>query len=246
VNSDIPVAIVTGGNGDIGSTLVTLLIGKGFRVASLDVSKNDNISARYDAVRSNYRFFRADVTQKNTTEAAVKGVLETWGRIDCLVNCAGIFRPRPFLELTEEDWDQTIGVNLNGTFWTCQVVAPHMISSGRGGRIVNISSGLAFKAGAGTAAYASSKAGVEGLTHTLALELARHNINVNAVAPGMVQGSMVRNALGEDAMQIGANNPARRIAVPEDIAEVMAFLVSAESSYITGQIFQVNGGGLMI
>ena len=111
---------------------------------------------------------------------------------------------------------------------------------------MNISSGLAFKAGPGTAAYASSKAGVEGVTHTLALELARYKINVNAVAPGMVQGSMVRNALGEGAMQIGANNPVGRIAVPEDIAEVMAFLVSPESSYITGQIFQINGGGLMI
>lgn len=242
-----PVAIVTGGDGDIGGLLVKLLLEKKFRVASLDCSRNDRIAARYDAFGDSYRFLQVNIRLREAVEGAVRDIFTSWGRIDCLVNCAGIFHPRAFVDLTEEDWDDTIGVNLDGTFWACQAVAPHMISSGSGGRIINMSSGLAFKGGPGMGHYAASKAGVEGLTHTLALDLAPYKINVNAVAPGMVVGSMARNALGERGLEkAAADNPSKRLAVPDDIAEVIGFLLGPESSFITGQIIHVNGGGLMI
>ncbi|MDO8689526.1 MAG: SDR family oxidoreductase, partial [Dehalococcoidia bacterium] len=157
-----------------------------------------------------------------------------------------IFHPRPFLEMTEEEWDETMAVNLHGTFWACQAAAPHMIASGRGGRIVSMSSSLASKVAPGAGHYAPSKAAIEGMTHVLALELAPHKINVNAVAPSMVYSSMARNALGEEGLKNGATAiPLKRLALPEDISEVIAFLLSPESSFITGQVFQVNGASHM-
>lgn len=247
MDSDSPVAIVTGGNGDIGGVLVTLLVEKGFRVASLDVARSDRLRASLSAFGDSFRSLEVDMRRREAVEEAVAGIFDRWGRVDCLVNCAGIFRPKGFLEMTEADWDDTMAVNLDGTFWACQAVAPRMISAGRGGRIVSISSGLAFKGGVGTGHYSASKAGIEGLTHTLALELAPHKINVNAVAPGMVSGSMARSALGEKGLeQAAAASPSKRLAVPEDIAEVIAFLLGPESAFVTGQIIHVNGGGLMV
>ncbi len=246
MQADTRTAIITGANGDIGRRLMMQLLESGFRVASLDRPGSEKALQGYDAFGDRFRFIPLDVTQKQAVDTAVNEVFKSWGRIDCLVNCAGIFRIKPFLEMTEADWDETIAVNLHGTFWACQAAAPHMIASGRGGRIVNMSSGLASRVAMGVAPYSASKAGIEGLTHVLALELARHGINVNALAPGMVDSNMPRNALGEDAMKAGAAaTPLKRLALPGDISEVIAFLLSPESSFITGQIIHVNGGGYM-
>ncbi|MDO8689525.1 MAG: SDR family NAD(P)-dependent oxidoreductase [Dehalococcoidia bacterium] len=246
MKADNRTAIITGANGDIGRRLTKQLLEGGFRVAALDRPGSEKALDGYGAFGESFRFLPLDIRQKEAVETAVNEVFHGWGRIDCLVNCAGIFRPRPFLEMTEEDWDDTMAVNLHGTFWACQAAAPHMIASGRGGRIVNMSSGLASRVAIGVAHYAASKAGVEGLTHVLALELAPHKINVNALAPGMVESSMPRNALGEEALKsAAAATPLKRLALPEDISEVIAFLLSPESSFITGQIIHVNGGGFM-
>ncbi len=246
MNADIRTALVTGGSGDIGSLLVTQLLESGFRVASLDRPGSEKAATGPNAFAGNFRFVPVDIRSKEAVEKAVNDIFNTWGRIDCLVNCAGIFHPRPFLEMTEKEWDDTIEVNLHGTFWACQAAATHMISAGRGGRIVSMSSSLASKVAPGASHYAPSKAAIEGMTHVLALELAPHRINVNAVAPSMVYSSMARNALGEEGLKRGAQGiPLKRLPLPEDISEVITFLLSPESSFMTGQIFHVNGGSHM-
>jgi 2-hydroxycyclohexanecarboxyl-CoA dehydrogenase len=189
--------------------------------------------------------YTADVTDRSQVDAAVSAIRDRLGPVSVLVNAAGLDGFKRFGNITFEEWQRVIDVNLNGVFHTIQAVLPDMVEAGWG-RIVNISSSSAHSGQPYMAHYVAAKSAVNGLTKSLALEYGPSGITVNAVPPGFIDTPMLRNAetqgfLGDVEQNI-ARTPVRRIGKPEDIAAACAFLVSEEAGYITGQILGVNGG----
>jgi 3-oxoacyl-[acyl-carrier protein] reductase len=175
----------------------------------------------------------------------VQDVLERWGAIDILVNNAGIYEVLPVEEITEEQWDRLLAVNLKGAFLCCQAVIPAMKSQGRG-RIINIASSAGKTGGLLAGAhYSVSKAGLMCLAKQLARELGPHGITVNAVAPGRIDTPMIRIATDEQNEAFRLQTPLRRLGTPEDVANAVLFLASAEASFVTGEVMDVNGGLLI-
>jgi 3-oxoacyl-[acyl-carrier protein] reductase len=178
--------------------------------------------------------------------ADVRRLLEagaTLGGIDILVNNAGIFPRVEFLDMSEAQWDDVLDVNLKGTVLCTQTVARGVVARGRGGAVINITSGAAFRSSPRGVHYVSSKAGIVGFTRAAALELARYRVRVNAIAPGITDTAQPRYGMSEDEVQASAQHiPLGRIAAPEDIADVAVFLASEEARHITGQTLHVNGG----
>jgi 3-oxoacyl-[acyl-carrier protein] reductase len=185
----------------------------------------------------------ADVSDAAAVGGAVATLIAALGRIDVLVTNAGIVHRRPLIDVTEAEWDLVIAVNLKGTFNAIQAVLPHLLRQ-RSGKIVTVASELALVGRAGLAAYAASKAGVIGLTKSLARELAPHGINVNAVAPGPTDTDMLRSN-PEFRDENRANIPLGRWGHPRDIALTVLFLASGESDYYAGQVLSPNGGVVM-
>ncbi len=184
---------------------------------------------------------KANVADLKDVERMVEAIVEQFGRIDILVNNAGITRDRLILRMTEEDWDAVLDVNLKGTFNCTKTVIRHM-SKQKSGKIVSIASVTGEMGNAGQANYAASKAGVIGFTKTIAREFATRGINVNAIAPGYIQTPMT-DAVPEKAKEeLKRMIPMERLGQPEDVAQAVLFLVSESSSYITGQVLNVNGG----
>jgi 3-oxoacyl-[acyl-carrier protein] reductase len=184
---------------------------------------------------------KVDVANLDQVERMVEAILEKFGKIDILVNNAGIARDKLVLRMTEEDWDAVLNINLKGTFHCTKAVVRHM-SKQRSGKIVSIASVVGEMGNAGQANYAASKAGVIGFTKTIAREFAQRGINVNAIAPGYIETPMT-DALPEKAKEeLKRLIPTERLGKPEDVAEAVLFLVSEASSYITGQVLNVNGG----
>jgi NAD(P)-dependent dehydrogenase (short-subunit alcohol dehydrogenase family) len=176
-------------------------------------------------------------------ERIVPRVLEEAEGIDVLVNGAGIYPNKPVVEMEEEEWDRVMNTNLKAPFLLCRAVARAMIKRGRGGKIVNIGSGAAFSGRVGASHYCTSKAGLLMFTKVLALELARHKINVNVVSPGLTEVNSALNPLSEEYLAaLTKNIPLGRMAEPEDIAPTVVFLSSGAADYITGAELSVNGG----
>ena len=172
-----------------------------------------------------------------------KSVQQRYGRLDVLVNNAGIFPRTPFLELTEETWDAVLDTNLKSTFVCSQEAARRMVAAGRPGAIINLSSGAPYRGGTRATAYMASKLGIVGLTRGMARELAPHGIRVNVVAPGVTNTAMPRLGNTEEALAaLGRNNPTGRLAEPVDIADVIVFLATDAARYVVGQLIHVNGG----
>jgi NAD(P)-dependent dehydrogenase (short-subunit alcohol dehydrogenase family) len=189
-----------------------------------------------------------NVADKTSVDAAVAATLQAFGRIDALVNNAGIFKAADFLDITEADWDAVIAVNLKGAFLVGQAVAREMAKTG-GGAIVNMSSVNAVMAIPSIASYNASKGGVNQLTRVMALSLAQHGIRVNAVAPGTIATELAQKAvLGSDEARarVISRTPMKRLGTPQEIADVCAFLLSSASSYMTGEIVYVDGGRLAL
>lgn len=242
------VAVVTGGGSGIGLAIAERLARDGISVAVLDLDGDaaDRAAAAIAAAGGTAAGWAVDVTDRPGLEAAVAEVVERLGAPTILVNNAGLQGFQRFLKLTTEEWEQVLRVNLTGTFHCCQVVLPHMLGAGWG-RIVNISSSSAQGGQPGMAHYVSSKAGVIGLTKSLALEFGPKGITVNTIPPGFIDTPMLRDSeakglLGGAVEDHEARTPVRRVGRPEDIAATTAFLVSDEASYITGQVIGVNGG----
>ena len=241
------VAIVTGSARGIGKAVAFTFIREGAKVALVDVDKE-----RLEAVKNEIQekggvalVISADITKSPEVKGMVAQVHRTLGRIDILVNNAGIIRRGTIETMTEEDWDRVIEVNLKGTFNCCQAVVEIMKRQGRG-KIVNVSS-IAGKAGDITSApgYGPSKAAVDALTKTLARQLARYAIHVNAVSPHAIATEMSAQWPEERRKEIIASIPLGRLGKPEDVAEAVLFLASDSASFITGEILDVNGGAWM-
>lgn len=242
------VAIVTGGASGIGLAIATRLAADGHGVAVLDRNGEaaDAAAAGVVAAGGTAVGVAADVTDRGEIDAAVAAVTDRLGHPTILVNNAGLDYFGPFLKITAEAWERVLTVNLTGTFNCCQALLPGMVEAGWG-RIVNISSSSAQGGQPLMAPYVAAKAGVIGLTKSLALEFGPKGVTVNTIPPGFIDTPMLRASeakghLGEGVEFHAARTPVRRVGRPEDIAAMCAFLVRDDASYVTGQVLGVNGG----
>ena len=243
------VALVTGGASGIGAATVVALAEQGATVAVLDRDA-EGAARSAEAAREIAGAAEAVVVELGDGDAigpAVRGVIEALGRIDILVNCAAIVGEHgTVLDLSERSWDEVHAVNLTAPFLLMQQVARHMVERGGGGRIVNVSSSSAFRAGKARLAYASSKAALVQLTRSAAAELAPHEINVNAVAPGITASGMTRGRDLGGAVRAGPLvNLFERPSEPEDVAPTIVFLCLPESRQITAQTIHTSAGNVV-
>ena len=239
------VAIVTGASRGIGRGIAEMLAARGAHVVA--AARGDHASGAVDSIRQaggKADVAMLDVTDGASVDALVSGVLARHGRVDVLVNNAGIARDRLMLRMKREEWDDVIGTNLTAAFTCVQAVLKPMIKQ-RAGRIVSISSVVGQMGNAGQANYAASKAGLIGFSKALAREVASRNITVNVVAPGLVDTDMTRAVADKAQADWETLIPLRRLGTPQDIAAAVCFLASDEASYITGQVLAVNGGMYM-
>jgi 3-oxoacyl-[acyl-carrier protein] reductase len=240
------VALVTGGARGIGKAICQRLADEGASLAIVDIMLDvaETTAAEFRAQGVNAMAFAANVAKPEDADSTVAAVLEKFTKLDILINNAGITRDTLMLRMTENDWDAVIAVNLKGTFNFIKAAIRPMMKS-RYGKIVNIASVVGRMGNAGQANYSASKAGVIGLTKTAAKEFATRNITINAVAPGYIQTDMT-NKLSEEATQAFMQViPMKRAGTPEDVAKVVYFLCSDDSSYVTGQVINIDGGMLM-
>lgn len=244
-------AIVTGAAGGIGYAIAERLLRDGARVmiADIDVAKGERAEADLQKL-GEARFVKADVSRRLDVHNMVAATIDAYGDIDILVNNAGIVHGAEFLELTEEDFDRVLGVNLKGSFLAGQAVARFMVDKvnegGAAGSIVNMSSVNAVFAIANQVPYSISKGGVNQLTKVMALALAPYGIRVNAIGPGSIMTDMLSAVNADPAAKnrILSRTPMGRIGDPSEIASIAAFLASDDASYITGQTIYADGGRL--
>ena len=245
------VAIVTGASQGIGAACAERLTQDGAAVALWDVddARGQALAADLSARGRRAIYRHCNVADKAEVDAALLATVQAFGRVDALVNNAGIFKAADFLEITEADWDAVIAVNLKGAFLVGQAVARAMVAAKAPGTIVNMSSVNGIMAIPSIASYNASKGGVNQLTRVMALALADHGIRVNAVAPGTIATELAQRAVlgSEEAKQrIMSRTPMKRLGEPREIADVCAFLISSASSYITGEIVYIDGGRMTL
>ncbi len=242
------VALVTGAARGIGRVIAIALAEPGMTVYVNDVAYWDEAAetqAGVEAKGGQARILEFDVTGAAQVEQAVERIIKESGRLDILVNNAGLTRDNLIMRMKEEDWDLVLAVNLKGAYNCIKAVSKPMIKQ-RGGRIINISSVVGVMGNPGQANYVASKAGLIGLTKSVAKELASRNITVNAVAPGFIVTEMTE-ALPEKTRELMlAQIPLNRFGTPEEVADAVVFLASKGAAYITGQVLHVNGGMLMV
>ncbi|SAL69924.1 3-ketoacyl-ACP reductase [Caballeronia choica] len=241
-NAAAEVAIITGGAKGIGFGIAAALARHGRRIALFDLDRAglDQAASELAASGADVIGLPVDVTNGASVNAAVEAVIERFGRIDVLVNNAGIVRDKRITRMSDDDWDAVIGVNLKSQFLCCRAVLAHMIPA-RHGRIVNISS-RAWLGGVGQSNYSAAKGGVVSLTRSLALEWASAGVTVNAIAPGIVDTPLFRTFDADLQERLKKSVPVQRIGTPDDIAQAVLFFAQREASYITGQTLYVCGG----
>ncbi len=245
ISSDLSgqVAIVTGAARGLGRAIARTLAAAGAKLACVDVDQ-ETLTETIDAIRAgggSAEPIACDVTDSGRVTDAVAEVVDKWGGPHILVNNAGITRDTMIMRMKDDQWDAVINVNLRGTFLFSRAVSRPMIK-GRRGRIINIASVSGLMGNPGQANYSASKAGVIGLTRTLARELAARNITVNAVAPGFIATEMTA-ALGDDILQqLHKQIPLGRLGQPQDVADAVLFLASEAAGYITGHVLTLDGG----
>jgi NAD(P)-dependent dehydrogenase (short-subunit alcohol dehydrogenase family) len=240
------VAIVTGAGAGIGRAIALLFSEEGAKVVVAEVLEDRGLeTVSLITEKGNQALFiKTDVRDLNDIQRAVSETVREFGRIDVLVNNAGVLQYLPFVQVTEEDWDRIIDINLKGTFFFVQAAAKEMISARRGGKIINMSSIASEVAIEFQSHYMASKGGVRMLTKGMALELAPYGINVNALAPGTIETEMTRQDLEDPTIREEAIDaiPLGRIGTPLDVARAALFLATEDSDYITGEMIFVEGG----
>jgi NAD(P)-dependent dehydrogenase (short-subunit alcohol dehydrogenase family) len=242
------VAIVTGGSRGIGGAISRLLADDGATVAVLglpiDRERTETLRVHLNGSAKRLHFYEGNVGDFAECGRAVANVLEEHGRIDYLINNAGITRDHTVRKMTIDEWQTVLQVNLSGPFFMTKMVLETMVAQ-KFGRIVNISSVVGESGNFGQANYAAAKAGLIGLTKTVALEVAKSQITVNAVAPGFIETDMTK-AMPSEAIEMAiSQTPKRRLGQPEEVAHVVRFLLDDKAGYITGAVYNVNGGWYM-
>ena len=239
-------AIVTGAGQGIGRSIALKMAEEGGDVVigEWNPATGNQTRKEVEALGRKALFFQIDVANQRQVQDMVAEVLKAWGRIDILVNNAGFDRGATLLKVKEADWDAVLGVHLKGTMNCIQAVAPPMIEKGYG-KIINISSIYAKTGGVAAISYSAAKAGIIGLTKSVARELGRYQINVNAVLPGLILTPTIAKMAEKYRNMIIEHTPLGRIGQPEEVANVVAFLASDEASFITGATVEVSGGSSM-
>lgn len=236
---------MTGGARGIGFAVATALARQGAVIAIADINAQAASAAalKLRETGAEAAGFVVDVADARSVDSLLKDVVAQFGRLDILINNAGIGGNTPFLETTLETWNRTIAINLTGAFIVAQACAKQMVAQGQGGKIINIASLSGQRGGNGRAAYGSAKAGLELLTKVMAVELSEHGINVNNIAPGAIETEMAATA--HDAATRSAYNyliPMVRYGTPEEIGDAAVFLCSDEARYVQGHTLNVDGG----
>lgn len=240
------VAVITGGGGGIGDAITDRMQLEGAKVSVLDLKpRPKNGPSSVSAQAPSIIFHQVDVSRESEVDKIFDAVAEREGSIDYLVCCAAVFSARPFLELSQEEWQKTLDINLTGYFLCCRAALRHMRSR-KFGRIVLFSSTLARTGGTHCAHYSASKGGILGLARSLALEVAHESLRVNTISPGVTDTAQPRGHLSEEELRARAvRNPLGRIGKVEDMVQACLFLLGDESAYFTGQDIRVNGGATL-
>lgn len=237
-------AVITGSARGLGKAIAIKLAKMGANIVLNDIPSSDALDATAEEFRAagyNVAVTRGDVRKAEDSKEMIKAAVDAFGSVDILVNNAGITKDKPMLMMSEEDWDLVLDINLKGAFLCTKAAAKVMIKQ-RSGKIVNIASVAGVYGNPGQANYSSSKAGLIGLTKTTAKELAARGITCNAVAPGLIASKMT-DILPDEVKQNYLNNIALgRFGTPDDVANVVAFLASDDSNYVTGQVIDIDGG----
>jgi NAD(P)-dependent dehydrogenase (short-subunit alcohol dehydrogenase family) len=233
------IAIVTGAASGIGQAIADTYVAEGAHVVYADLSQGD---LKLDSEKA--IFIKCDVSKKEEVENLVKATVEKFGKLDIMVNNAGIGDSNGVLDATYENWDKVISINLSGVFYGAHLAALAMKDKGIKGSIINMSSILGSVGLAGAVSYCAAKGGVVQLTHASALDLAPHGIRINAIAPGFIATNMTKGILANEGFNnmIKANTPLGYVGEPQDIANAALYLASDDSKYVTGTILYVDGG----
>ena len=236
---DSKIAIVTGGSRGIGKGIAKKLLISGAKVALLGKSTELSSKTRIELEKlGKIIYFSADIKKRSDIKSSIKEIIEKWSKIDILINNAGITHDKLAIRTSEDEWSNVIDTNLKGTFNCTKSVLPYMMKN-KSGRIINISSVVGIMGNPGQASYCASKAGILGLTKSIAKEYGSKSITVNAIAPGLIETDMTKDINTEKLSQ---SIILERSGTPEDIGNLVCFLCSEDASYITGQVINVDGG----
>ncbi|MFY3792914.1 3-oxoacyl-ACP reductase FabG [Ureibacillus sp. MALMAid1270] len=240
------VAIITGGANGIGKAAVEVFVNEGAKVIIADFAEEQGKQLESELLEKNHDvlFVQLNVASKESVQSMVDTVLSRYGKIDILINNAGITKDAMLVKMTEEDFDRVLDVNLKGVFNCTQTVVPHMVAQGYG-KVINTSSVSGVYGNVGQTNYAATKAAVVGMTKTWAKELGRKGINVNAVAPGFTRTSMTEKMPEKVLSYMESIISLQRLGDPKDIANAYLYLASDESSYVNGHVLHVDGGIMM-
>jgi 3-oxoacyl-[acyl-carrier protein] reductase len=236
------VALITGGLNGLGRETAQVFASEGAKVAVCDLAADGSeLVSSIQAAGGICHYIKADVSDFSQAQSMVTQAIEKFGVIDILINNAGITRDATLLKMTEEQWEQVIGVNLSGVFHCTKAVATHMVEKAKG-RIINASSVVGIYGNFGQTNYSATKAGVIAMTKTWARELGPKGIRVNAVAPGFIATDMVRKMPEKVLQSMAERTPLRRLGQPRDVANAYLFLASQEADFINGAVLSVDGG----